>query len=113
MAETLFFIGDVIMLVALAGAVAFAVSYGGFFNWRKTAPGRALMYLVLTIFAWGTQSVLARLDPDYVGREFVRIVVYLGISITIWRLVVTLWRHWGHPITVQPRTPKPEEITPD
>lgn len=91
----LYIVGDIIMLVALVGAIVFAVSYAIFFNWRITRAGRALMYFVLALIAWAAQSFAARVNPDYPMREWVRIVVYLGIVSTIWGLVVALWRSWG------------------
>lgn len=105
MTDLLFLIGDIIMWAALVGAIVFGISYATFFNWRKTAPGRSLMYLDWAIIAWGTQTALARSNPDYYLREWVRIVVYLAIAYTIWRLVVTLWRSWKRTpyIKIEPR----------
>ncbi|MBK0420144.1 hypothetical protein JD276_13990 [Leucobacter sp. CSA1] len=107
MTDALFLIGDIIMLTALAGAAVFAASYVAFFNWRSTSAGRSLLYFVLALIAWASQSVLARLNPDYMGREWVRIVVYVFIAATVWRLVATLWRSWGRPFEVTPRKPRP------
>lgn len=93
--ETLFAIGDSVMLFAIIGAVVFAISYAVFFNWRLTPAGRSLMYFVLALVGWAVQSFAARMEPDYLLRPYLRIVVYVLITATIWRLVYTLWRSWG------------------
>ena len=106
MTGMLYLIGDIIMGAALLGALIFGVSYAVFFNWRLTSAGRSLFYFVWALNAWAAQSFIARLDQDYPGREWVRIFVYVLVLVTVWRLVVTLWRSWGRPFSVTPRTPK-------
>lgn len=101
--EILYLIGDVIMFTAIIGAIVFAVSYVTFFAWRRTSAGRSLLYFVLALIVWAIQSFMARIDPDYAGRAWSRLVVYLLISATVWRLVVTLWRSWNHSLEVEPR----------
>lgn len=104
MTDVLFAIGDAIMLAAIIGTIVFAISYGVFFNWRGTPAGRSLMYFVLALVAWALQSFYARIDADYPGRPWTRIVVYALIAATVWRLVVTLWRSWHKtPIKIEPR----------
>lgn len=104
--SVLFFIGDLVMLSAIIGTVVFAVSYATFFAWRRTPAGRSLMYFVLALVAWSVQSFVSRLNPDYPGRGIIRILVYLLITVTVWRLVVTLWRSWGRPLAITPRKEK-------
>lgn len=95
MTELIFFTGDLIMIAAAVGAVVFAVSYSLFFNWRKTAAGRALMYFVWSLIAVFINNTIARLGGvDYPGREWIRFAVYLAVAVTIWRLVWVLWRNW-------------------
>lgn len=101
--EVLYGLGDVVMLVALAGAMTFTVSYALFFNWRKTPAGRSLMYFVISLDAWAIQSFLSRMDPTYPGREWVRLIVYIGIALTVWRLVAVLWRSWGDAFSIESR----------
>lgn len=100
---TLFIVGDVIMLTAIIGVVVFAASYALFFAWRKTHAGRALMYFTTALTLWGVQSFAARMNPDYWGRPWSRLLVYLLISVTVWGLVVTLWRSWSRPFQIEPR----------
>lgn len=94
MKEQLLILGDVIMFMAALGATAFAISYATFFAWRRTPAGRSLMYFVLALVAWAAQSFISRLNPNYLGREWIRIGIYASIAITIWRLVATLWWSW-------------------
>lgn len=99
----LFAIGDLIMLVAILGALTFTLSYGTFFAWRKTPAGRSLLYFVCALDAWAIQSFVARVNPDYWGREYLRILVYTLIAITVWRMVFSLWRAWKSPFTIEIR----------
>lgn len=92
--EVLFVIGDWVMVGALVGLITFTVSYGLFFSWRKTAAGRAIMYLALAMDAWSIQSLVARMNPDYFAREWIRLVVYIVVFVMVWGLVATLWRTW-------------------
>lgn len=59
--------------------------------WRKLLVGRSLMYFAASL-ALITVIVLLSLflGPDYVGREFVRIICYGLVSFTTWRLFWTL-----------------------
>lgn len=103
MSDALFIVGDIIMASALVGVIVFAVSYAVFFAWRRTHAGKALMYFATALALWGVQSFIARLDPDYPGRAWTRVGVYLLISVTVWGLVITLWRSWSRPFEVESR----------
>lgn len=95
MTDSILFVGDLIMVTAVVGAVVFALSYAFFFNWRKTDAGRALMYFVWSLIAVFTSNTLARfLGVEYFGREWVRLAVYICVAVTTWRLVFVLWRNW-------------------
>lgn len=107
--ETLFMVGDIVMLTAITGVIVFAASYALFFAWRKTHAGRALMYFTSALAVWAVQSFAARLNPDYWGRAWSRVFVYLLISVTVWGLVVTLWRSWGRPFAVESRKKEVDE----
>ena len=45
-------IADVGILAAFAAVLVFVISYAVFFNWRKTAAGRALMYFVVSLLSF-------------------------------------------------------------
>lgn len=107
--ETLFIVGDLVMFSAVVGVLVFTLSYMLFFAWRKTHAGKALMYFTSSLALWAVQSFAARINPDYPGRPWSRVVVYLLISVTVWGLVVTLWRSWNKPFEVHPRHDFTEE----
>jgi NhaP-type Na+/H+ or K+/H+ antiporter len=89
------FVGDLIMITAAAGAITFAVSYWRFFNWRKTPAGRALLYFVWALIAVFLNNTAARIfGAEYPYREWVRLIVYAIVALTIWRLVWVLWSNW-------------------
>lgn len=106
-------ISDIEILIAGAGALVFTFSYAGFFNWRKTQAGRALMYFVLSLDALFLLNGLGRwFGPDYVGREILRPVIYSILVLTIWRLVFVLWKNWrrgvDRPLELETRPRKKE-----
>lgn len=109
-AEGMFPIGDAILIAAALGAIVFAISYGAFFNWRKTREGRSLMYFVLSLIAVFVNNVAARLlGPEYPLRDWVRLVVYFVVALTVWRLVLVLWANWRAgkpPLEIESKTRK-------
>lgn len=111
---TFYDIGDIIMAAAMLGALVFAVSYAVFFNWRRTAAGRSLMYFVGALVLWAGLSTFTRFVGDYPLREYIRIIVYLIITATVWRMVFTLWRYWRHtPQKIRPRSTKDQPVSED
>lgn len=109
MTDLLFTIGDLILLGCGIGASVFAISYAGFFQWRKNPAGRALMYFVISLIIVFVNNIAARLYPNYAFREWVRIVVYAAVFATIWRLVLVLWSNWGagkNPLDLEPKPRK-------
>lgn len=93
------------------GAIVFAVSYGVFFNWRKTEAGKALMHFVLSLVSLFILSVLSALFGDYPFRHDLRLLVYAGVAITVWRLVWVLWHNWRkgdeRPLNIENRDREP------
>jgi hypothetical protein len=104
--QLLYDLGDVIMTISMIGAVFFAISYAAFFNWRKTAAGKSLMYFVIALVLWAGLSTFTRLiGGEYPGREWIRLAVYITIAAGIWRLAITLWRSWRRtPQNIEPRS---------
>ncbi len=93
--ETLLLVGDYIMLGAAVGAVVFAISYAFFFQWTKTAAGRALLAFVVSLDLVFVLNLLGRfLGPEHWGREPLRIIVYTAVFASVWGLVITLWRNY-------------------
>lgn len=91
----MFILGDVELLVAAVGAIFFVVSYSMFFRWRKTSAGRSLMYFVLSLIVVFVNNIAARSFGDYPYREWVRLVIYATVAITIWRIGIVLWSNWN------------------
>ncbi|GAA0960146.1 putative phage holin [Frigoribacterium faeni] len=75
---------------ACVAAILFVIIYASFSNWRKTSPGRSLMYAVLALAAVLAMNTLHLAFAPYPGVEFVRIAVYSGLLIAIVRLVIAL-----------------------
>ena len=105
MDEALFLAGDIIMGLAMLATLGFAASYAAFFNWRRTQAGRSLMYFVGALVLWAGLSTFTRfVDGDFIGRPYIRAVVYAVILATVIRLVVVLWLHWRNtPQNIEPR----------
>lgn len=83
---------NILLAVSLVGLVVFAFTYSRAAKWRKTKPGRAMMYLITSM---GTVLIMAFfhlwLGGTYPGNEFVRIAVYGFMTAAIWRLVYVLF----------------------
>lgn len=75
---------------ACVAAVLFVVIYASFSNWRKTRPGRSLMYAVLALASVLAMNTLHLAFAPYPGVEIVRIAVYSGLLFSIVRLVIAL-----------------------
>lgn len=95
MTDTLNLIADVLLLVACAGTIGFAGSYVSFFAWRKTQAGRALLAFSLSLVSVILLAALAVwTNNEYPFREYIRVTVYAGLAVTVWRLLIVLWRSW-------------------
>lgn len=90
-------IGDFEILIAGTALILFAASYAFFFNWRKTAAGRALMYFALSIIALFIDDTFSSaFGPNYSWRNYYQFGVYTGIMLATIRLQWVLWREWTH-----------------
>lgn len=101
--------GDVLVVLAGVGAMTFAASYATFFNWRKTAPGRALMYFVLSLIALVGRSFFGRwFGADNWWWQPLTVVVLGAVAATIWLLVIVLWRNYrrgdDRPLAIETRS---------
>lgn len=88
---------DIIVLLTTLIITGFWITYGLFFKWWKTAPGRAvfLFFGAPALFLIAGVMVLT-LGPDYPGREFVRLFTALYALVTgsylFYTLVASWWR---------------------
>lgn len=100
-------IGDTGWLLAEVLVIAFLISYTGFFAWRKTAAGRAVVYTFIGLsFLVLTAVLVVIFGPDYWGREVVRLVVAWGLVLALARLIWVLWSNFRHgepPLKVEER----------
>ncbi len=88
-------IADLGIIVAGVASIVFVVSYALFFNWRKTPPGRALMYVFLALTSVARLAGAGRgFGPEYWGREFFRPATWWAVAVTIVHLVWVLWSNW-------------------
>lgn len=83
-----------VLYIALSSlAIVFAVMYWTRSNWRKTAPGRALMYINLLLAALGVWVTLSIWLTDAIPfRDEVRSVLLLGFVVVMVNLILTLAR---------------------
>lgn len=97
LSQALYVIGDWTLPAAAFAVLAFIVSYAGFFRWRKNPAGRALMQflIALDLVLW-LNGLAVHLGPDYFGREWIRLVVYLYLFINTIRMLTVLWRQLGN-----------------
>jgi hypothetical protein len=88
---------------AFLGAVTFVIVYARYSNWRATPPGKALMYWVAAFAVLILMNTIHLATGRYPGIEFVRIGVYFGLGLAIWRLLwvlIAILRE-GRPITLE------------
>ena len=86
------FIADIEVIAALVLAIIFTAGYVIFFNWRKTAAGRAIFYLFASLIVVSALSFLAVwISPDYWLRPVWRA---LGWGFVVFSLVNLLWVLW-------------------
>lgn len=101
---------------SFVGAVTFIFVYSTWSNWRATAPGKALMYWVVSFAGLILMNTIHLYTGRYPGIEFVRIIVYTILLLSVWRLVYTLVRiiRGGDPITLQTfLAPKKRDLPPE
>lgn len=87
---------NVMLGAAVVGMVTFTISYGWWADWRKTAPGRGLMYLFISMIAVLAMA-FAHLGfgADYALADVVRVLVYGGFTLSIFNLVRVVWKQLG------------------
>lgn len=84
-------IGNWVLLLALPAVLLYPILFGLFSRFESNAQGQALFWLSVSHAALVIVSLLvAWLGPDYTGREWVRLVVFLGIFATQWWMLVLL-----------------------
>lgn len=106
--EVLNAVADVFIIIAFSAMLVFTVSYLLFFRWRKTKAGRAILYVFAALLAVTAISLVSRwIGPDYLFREWFRIIVWGLTVIAILNLIRVLWYNFvvgSTPLRLEPRT---------
>lgn len=85
-------IPPILLAVSLLGLMVFAVTYVRAADWRKTPPGRSLMYLIGGMVAVLTMSFIHLAVGPYPGIEFTRIAIYGAFTWSVIWIVRTLYK---------------------
>lgn len=92
-------ISDILILLSGATVAVFLIIYTHRFQWRSTIPGRATGYFLMSLVAVLALSGLARwLGPDYIGREYLRLLVYGSVLATSIRMLLALLSFYEAPV---------------
>lgn len=85
-------LADILLAVALPGALAFPILYAVRSNWRAMRTGRSMMYLSISLAAVLALNFASIYFPDYYGRGTVRVVVYTAMIVSVYGQLRTLNR---------------------
>lgn len=109
-ADALKFFANVTILYTGLALLAFIILYAGFFNWRKTAGGRSVLYFVGSLELLIFLAAFLQWLPDLLldeTEQLLRWEVYITIAAAATRMLfvlVTRWRVTGKlEIEVEPR----------
>lgn len=83
-------IAMVLVGVSVVGLTTFMITYARHADWRKTGPGRAIMYLSGTMWSVLALTLVNAFVGDYYGREYVALAVLGAMAFVVWRLVYVL-----------------------
>lgn len=91
--DIIYLSGDLILLTTIPALGLFVGFYYFKSPWRALLVGRSLMYFAVSLLTIvGIVALSVWLGPEYPGREWVRLFGYTMVSVTTWRLFLTL-RH--------------------
>lgn len=91
--DTVMDLGDLLLLSGVPAIILFAVFYGVRSKWRSTNPGRSLFYMSVAMSVILILSAVTRyLGAEWPFREWIRLVIYGSVSVTMWRMFVVLLR---------------------
>jgi hypothetical protein len=100
---------SVLATITFFEAAIFLSFYLRFFNWSKTRAGKAVAGIIASFIAIaGSSFLFVVFGTEYVGRDVVRIAVWLAGAASFFMLLLALflaWRKGGpEPILVETRT---------
>lgn len=96
-ADTLMLLANLEILTTGILLYAFIIGYGIFFQWRKTAVGRSVMYFVGSLALLVSLAALLQWAPNLFQEEtkqFLRFEVYTTIMLAAGRMVFVLRQRW-------------------
>ena len=88
-------VADVVSLVVAVLTILFTLSYWLFFNWKKTAPGRALLQAFVSFSSIILLVFLGIWFPGYAGRDIIRLFAWTFVMGSMIRLLWNLYKHWN------------------
>ena len=87
-------VADATSLVVAVLTILFTLSYWLFFNWKKTAPGRALLQAFVSFSAIIVLVFPGIWFPGYAGRDIIRLISWTFVMVSLIRLLWNLYKHW-------------------
>lgn len=96
----LFYIGDLVVLSYIIPLVLFITLYAKRRTWRYSTIGRTLMAQKAAFLVVMLTITLQLFIPDFWFRDWIRLITYSAVAITMWLDYVNLVRvrHTGQPI---------------
>lgn len=85
-------IPNVLLAATLGGLVMFAITYANNSDWKKTRPGRALMYMVTAMIGVLAMAFAHLITGPYPGMEFVRLGVYGYMTFSVFNILAALYK---------------------
>jgi len=100
-------VGNYCLLLAGLAILAFTISYVGWFAWRTTSGGRAIVVFVTGLSVLLGYTILTRaFGGDWPFRDIIRAAVYAYLAFGSLRLLWNLWQTWRRGNHAELITPK-------
>lgn len=94
-------VGNYFLAAASVVVTLFMLAYMLFFDWRRTASGKAIMYFVTGLVLWMGHTIMTRYTGgDWLFRDLLRALVYaylLAVSAGLLINLFLIWRRGNHP----------------
>lgn len=84
--------GSILFMIITVTCLGFCGLYSRSL-WRSTPPGRAVMYVVGSFGAVGLMVCAQLLFKSWPGRDQMRMVTYLAVSLALYNVALTVWRY--------------------
>lgn len=99
-ADPINIIANIVVIAGWLPSLLYVVLYFLRSKWRATMVGRALMYQSVAFFLVMTVVLIGIWFPDMPGRATIRLVSYLIMVGTVWRMLVVLRRYQAEETTI-------------